>query len=156
MATITNTEPNGVKPMKSIVTFLLAAFALGGVMDTSAQTKPAASAHAAHAQPMATEPALDISATASPAVAIAEHFGTALAAGDLKTVEALLAPEVLILETGGAERSRAEYMSHTRSAMRSSSRAAITSSSDVSRAARATWPGLAARASSTPARTASR
>ena len=32
--------------MKSIVTFLLAAFALGGVMDTSAQTKPAASAHA--------------------------------------------------------------------------------------------------------------
>ena len=29
MATITNTEPNGVKPMKSIVTFLLAAFALG-------------------------------------------------------------------------------------------------------------------------------
>ena len=112
MATITNTEPNGVKPMKSIVTFLLAAFALGGVMDTSAQTKPAASAHAAHAQPMATEPALDISATASPAVAIAEHFGTALAAGDLKTVEALLAPEVLILETGGAERSRAEYMSH--------------------------------------------
>ena len=107
MATITNTEPNGVKPMKSIVTFLLAAFALGGVMDTSAQTKPAASAHAAHAQPTATDPELDISATAGPAVAVAERFGTALAAGDLKTVEALLAPEVLILETGGAERSRA-------------------------------------------------
>ena len=98
--------------MKSIATYLLAAAAVGGTMDTAAQTKPAASAHTGHAQPIATAPALDIPATARPAVAVVERFGKALAAGDLKTVEALLAPDVLILETGGAERSRAEYMSH--------------------------------------------
>ena len=98
--------------MKSIATFLLAAAALGGTMDTGAQTKPAASAHAEHAQTTATAPELAIQAAASDAVAVTERFGKALAAGDMKTVEELLAPDVLILETGGAERSRAEYLGH--------------------------------------------
>src|SRR5690242_9554851 len=49
---------------------------------------------------------------AAPAIAVVDKFGTALAAGDLATVEALLDPDVVILESGGAERSRAEYMGH--------------------------------------------
>lgn len=46
------------------------------------------------------------------AVAVAERFNSALSAGDLTTVETLLAPDVLILESGGAESSREEYMAH--------------------------------------------
>ncbi|MEP6881718.1 MAG: hypothetical protein ABI866_06985, partial [Dokdonella sp.] len=41
-----------------------------------------------------------------------DRFSAALKAGDLKTVESLLDPEVLILESGGAERNRQEYLSH--------------------------------------------
>ena len=39
-------------------------------------------------------------------------FHAALTSGDEQTVMAALAPEVLIFESGGAERSRAEYASH--------------------------------------------
>ena len=46
------------------------------------------------------------------AVAVVERFGAALAKGDLAAAESLLDPQVLILESGGAEQSRAEYMSH--------------------------------------------
>lgn len=46
------------------------------------------------------------------ALAVVDQFGAALARGDLKTVERLLDPAVLILESGGAERSRTEYMGH--------------------------------------------
>ena len=49
---------------------------------------------------------------ASQVTAVAERFNTALSSGDLATVEALLAADVLILESGGAERSREEYMGH--------------------------------------------
>jgi ketosteroid isomerase-like protein/mono/diheme cytochrome c family protein len=45
-------------------------------------------------------------------VAVVERFGAALAKGDLATAESLLDPQVLILESGGAEQSRAEYMGH--------------------------------------------
>lgn len=47
-----------------------------------------------------------------PVVAAVEYFGTALAAGDLETVGQLLAEDVLILESGGAEHDRAEYLGH--------------------------------------------
>ena len=40
------------------------------------------------------------------------NFHAALKSGDEQTVMATLAPEVLIFESGGAERSRAEYASH--------------------------------------------
>lgn len=43
-------------------------------------------------------------------LAVRDAFSTALRAGDLATVERLLAPDALVLESGGAERSRAEYM----------------------------------------------
>jgi mono/diheme cytochrome c family protein/ketosteroid isomerase-like protein len=44
--------------------------------------------------------------------AVAQALNAALSAGDVGTVEALLDPQVLILESGGAERSRAEYAAH--------------------------------------------
>jgi mono/diheme cytochrome c family protein/ketosteroid isomerase-like protein len=45
-------------------------------------------------------------------LAVAQALQAALSAGDAGTVEALLDPHVLILESGGAERSRAEYAAH--------------------------------------------
>lgn len=45
-------------------------------------------------------------------VAAAEAFRRALAAGDEAAVRVLLAPDALIYEAGGQERSRDEYMSH--------------------------------------------
>ena len=59
----------------------------------------------------AIRPATADAATA-PAEAVADRFSTALQAGDLGTVGGLLAEDVLILESGGAERSRAEYLQH--------------------------------------------
>lgn len=45
-----------------------------------------------------------------------DAFAAALRAGDQATVERLLAPDVVIAEGGGAERSLAEYASHHMSA----------------------------------------
>jgi ketosteroid isomerase-like protein len=45
-------------------------------------------------------------------VATAATLHAAMSAGDASRVEALLDPEVLILEGGGAERSRKEYAAH--------------------------------------------
>lgn len=47
-----------------------------------------------------------------PIVATVEVFGTALATGDMETVGKLLAEDVLILESGGAEHDRTEYLGH--------------------------------------------
>lgn len=55
------------------------------------------------------EPREDASAAV---VAQAEAFHRALSAGDEAAVASLLAPEVLIYESGGQESSREEYMSH--------------------------------------------
>lgn len=53
---------------------------------------------------------LIIAPDASAAVAVLERFSEALSAGDLDGVAAELDPGVLILENGGAERSRDEYL----------------------------------------------
>lgn len=53
---------------------------------------------------------LDIPADAQAAVLVVDNFGKALGAVDFKTVENLLDPNVIILESGSAERSREEYM----------------------------------------------
>lgn len=98
--------------MKAIATSLVCVLALGGALTAAAQKKPTTDTHAHHPQPAAAVASMDISAAAQPAVAVVERFGKSLAAGDLKTVETLLAPDVLILETGGAERSRQEYLGH--------------------------------------------
>lgn len=53
---------------------------------------------------------LDVDAAANDAVATVERFSTALATGDLTAATAELDPSVLILESGGAEHSRDEYL----------------------------------------------
>lgn len=66
----------------------------------------------AHGHVEAAPAAEDVPEAANAPIEVVEAFGRALAAGDFATVERLLDPEVLILETGGAERSRAEYLGH--------------------------------------------
>lgn len=51
-----------------------------------------------------------ISVAARPAVDAVERFSGALKAGDLSAAGTVLAEDVLILETGGAEYSREEYL----------------------------------------------
>lgn len=46
------------------------------------------------------------------AMAVVDQFGVALKAADMATVGKLLDERVLILESGGAERSRDEYLGH--------------------------------------------
>ena len=69
---------------------------------------PLAQAHGpeAHAKP-ATTTAEDL---AGPAVKVVDAFSTALQAGDLARAGSFLAEDVLILESGGAERTREEYL----------------------------------------------
>lgn len=96
--------------MKSIATplALSLALALGAITTAGAQTTP----HAHHPQPAKSDAKSDVPLATQAAVAVVDRFGKALAAGDLKTVETLLDADVLILEAGGAERSRAEYLGH--------------------------------------------
>ena len=89
----------------SLAGALLATTSLASAQSTA---KPASDSHAQHA----TTPSSDVPAVAQPAVDTVTAFGTALAAGDFAKVERLLDPAVIILESGGAERSRAEYLGH--------------------------------------------
>lgn len=98
--------------MKPIATFLVLVFSLVGAMTANAQTTPAPAAHTHHPKPAATAPQVDVPADTEAAVVVVDRFGQALVAADFKTVETLLDTDVLILETGGAERTRAEYMGH--------------------------------------------
>jgi ketosteroid isomerase-like protein len=59
---------------------------------------------------VAPSPILDVPEEARSAVATVERFSTALAAGDLHAAAEELAPETLVLESGSAERSAAEYL----------------------------------------------
>lgn len=97
--------------MKTLVMFLVCAFALGGTY-AHAQAKPDPAAPAQHAHATATASAFDVPSITQPAVAVVDDFARALADGDLSTVETLLDAEVLILESGGAERSREQYLGH--------------------------------------------
>ncbi len=55
---------------------------------------------------------VDVPSDAQAAVLVVDSFGKALAAVDMKSVENMLDPRVIILESGGAERSREEYLGH--------------------------------------------
>ncbi len=61
--------------------------------------------------PGALAAATDVPEDAAAAVAVVERFSDSLAAGDLERAGAELAADVIILESGGAERSAAEYLS---------------------------------------------
>jgi hypothetical protein len=89
---------------------LACAVLLGATTTSLAQTPPAA--HKQHTPAVAAAPGVDVTPDAQAAVAVVEAFGKALGNGDLKTAGGLLDNDVLILETGGAERSREEYLGH--------------------------------------------
>ena len=96
MATSTDQLSHKDHWMKFIAAMLLMALA------------PLAQAHGpeTHAKPAT----VAIEAQAAPAVKVVEAFSTALQAADLGRAGALLAEDVLILESGGAERSKEEYL----------------------------------------------
>ena len=56
------------------------------------------------------EPRTDVPEGARAAVATVDRFFAALSAGDIDKAAAELDPQVIILESGGAERSAAEYL----------------------------------------------
>lgn len=66
----------------------------------------------AHDRPATSSAVHASDAATAPAIAVVEAFHTALGAGDADAVLALLAEDVVVLETGGAERSREEYAGH--------------------------------------------
>jgi ketosteroid isomerase-like protein len=55
-------------------------------------------------------PVQQVSEQAKPAVVVIEQFSSALKTGDLKRAGEVLADDVVILESGGAEHSRDEYL----------------------------------------------
>ncbi|MEG3191028.1 MULTISPECIES: YybH family protein [Novilysobacter] len=96
--------------MKTAISMLSAALLLGMALPVPAQTQPSSSDHAHPAA--ASTAAMDVPAAAQAPVEVVDAFGKALVAGDFAEVETLLDPSVIILESGGAERSRSEYLSH--------------------------------------------
>jgi len=70
---------------------------------------PAFAQDHAHGHELATG---SVAPEAAEAAAAVDAFHAALKAGDTTAALALLAPEVMIFEEGGAERSREEYASH--------------------------------------------
>lgn len=59
----------------------------------------------------AADTGLHIAPGSAEAVQVLDRFSAALAEGDVASAAEFLAPDVLILETGGAEHSRQEYLS---------------------------------------------
>lgn len=98
-------------PMKDATSLIAAALLLGTTLCANAQTQSTAIDHAAHHAPAATQ-VLELPAAAQAPVAVVDAFGTAIAASDFAAVESMLDPGVIILESGGAERSRAQYLGH--------------------------------------------
>lgn len=114
MKAMTITTTDRTRPVMNIkanlLPLLIAAFATVSAAPPASSKQSDTHAHSPEAHMHA--PIVDVDEDAGPAVDIVERFGKALAAGDLKTVGDLLDPAVLILESGGAERSRDEYLGH--------------------------------------------
>lgn len=70
---------------------------------------PAAIAHEVGVNPA---PAQPVDEAIRPVVAVVDAFHAALGSGNADAVLALLAEDVMVLEEGGAERSREEYAGH--------------------------------------------
>lgn len=75
-----------------------------------------------------------VAAEAAEAALVVDAFHAALKAGDTAVALALMAPEVMIFEQGGAERSRDEYASH-----HLGSDAAFAAASEATVARRSGW-----------------
>ena len=99
--------------MKPALTLHFALLACALALPVMAQTTVPEAPHShSHATPAMDAPALDVPADTEAAVAVVDGFSKALASVDFKTVESALDPAVIILESGGAERSREEYLGH--------------------------------------------
>lgn len=96
--------------MKRIATLACLSLSIAIVPAFAEDSK--ATPHAHHPAPKQAPagPVLNVPAQAQAAVSAVDRFSTALAAGLLETAGAELDPEVLILESGGAEYSAAEYL----------------------------------------------
>ena len=88
-----------------LATFLFATGLVG------AQEPPKSHSHSHNAAAAVEGAAQTVSVEVQAAVEAVDRFSASLKAADLATAESLLDPEVLILESGGAERSRQEYLS---------------------------------------------
>lgn len=98
--------------MNTTASLLAIALAFATAPLALAQTSPADTGHAHPPEPAAAAAPLDLPADTASAVAVVDAFGKALAVADFAQVEAMLDPAVIILESGGAERSRSEYLGH--------------------------------------------
>lgn len=67
---------------------------------------------ALHQAAFAETAAIDVPAEARAAVATVDNFSAALSSGDLDRAAGALEPDIVILESGGAEHSAAEYLGH--------------------------------------------
>lgn len=70
----------------------------------------AIAAHGPKHQPQAT--GMDVPADAAAAAAVVDAFSLALKTKDFEAIQSALASSVIVLEEGGAERDREEYMGH--------------------------------------------
>jgi hypothetical protein len=99
--------------MKHSIPVAISSFALmlciGVVTDVTAQTLSASHSQGHAAADASTQ---DVSSDAKAATIVLDRFSAALKEGDMDTVKTILDPEVLILESGYAERSRDEYLGH--------------------------------------------
>ena len=77
-----------------------------------AQTTPPSSSHGSHPAHAAPSSTTDVPDAAISAVNKVDTFSQALAAADFEQVKDLLAPDTIILESGGVEHSRDEYLNH--------------------------------------------
>lgn len=136
--------------MKATATSFTLAFALAVASPAMAQ---ATQSHAHHATAASAD--VDVPAAAEAAVAVAERFNSALSSGDLSKVEALLAADVLILESEAPNAAARNIWAITQSAMRRSSRAPIASCYVSAHEPLASSHGSEPKASCTPRRTAS-
>jgi ketosteroid isomerase-like protein len=106
--TIPTRRRTRIDPENTMKTFIHAA---GALMLLSAPGLGFAHENAPHAAPSVSTPSQPaVAPAATTPEATVDAFGAALRAGDVPTLRTLLAPDVLILEGGGAERSAEEYL----------------------------------------------
>ena len=100
------------KTMVTTLSVVALVFASTSQADAPKQTELTAKTHAHEPTQAGNMPSMNVPADSRAASETADRFSKALQKGDMKTVEALLDPDVLILESGGAERNRQEYLDH--------------------------------------------
>lgn len=111
----TSTEEQAIKTKKTTFTlFVFASLMLAGTSQADAprQTGSESKAHVYETAQAQGKSSMDVPADAQAAANVADRFSEALQTGDMKAVEAILDPDVLILESGGAERTRKQYLGH--------------------------------------------